>query len=112
MVTAGARAGRDGSVLRWRLTGVEQAAAEPALPFFIRWDEGTPLPGHAPASHRAGAPRIERLELNGDPDRLATWLGPHDLPITVRAGTPALTRILLSGAEGEIVLDAHGLRIS
>jgi hypothetical protein len=26
--------------VRWRLTGVEQAAAEPSLPFFIEWGRG------------------------------------------------------------------------
>jgi hypothetical protein len=32
--------------------GVEQAAAEPCLPFFIEWGKETPFPGQAPVSHR------------------------------------------------------------
>src|SRR5215217_5027677 len=35
---AGSRAGQDGQLVRWRLTGIEQAAAEPSLPFFIEWE--------------------------------------------------------------------------
>src|SRR6266545_7294966 len=63
---AGSRATRDGQLLRWRLAGIEQAAAEPSLPFFIEWGHGTPLPGRAPAAHAAGAVQIAELQLNGD----------------------------------------------
>jgi hypothetical protein len=47
--------------------------------------------------------------LDGDAARLAAWLGDHRLPIAVRAGQPAVASIVLSGAEGEIALDAAGL---
>ena len=57
-VQAGSRAGRDGRLVRWRVAGIEQAAAEPSLPFFIEWAHGTSLPGRAPATHRAGAVAI------------------------------------------------------
>ena len=105
-VGAGSRAGRDGRLVRWRLAGVEQAAAEPSLPFFIEWADGTSLPGRARATHRAGAVRIAKLRLDGDADRLTAWLGGHRLPITVRPGAPAVAGILLTGAGGEIFLDA------
>ena len=104
-VAAGSRAARSGQLVRWRLAGVEQAAAEPSLPFFIEWGQGTPLPGRAPVTHRAGAFQIAKLQLDGDFDRLAAWLGSHRLPITVRTGAPAVARIVLTGAAGEIVLD-------
>ena len=32
-------------MLRWRLAGMEQAIADPALPYFIEWGDATPLPG-------------------------------------------------------------------
>jgi hypothetical protein len=105
-VGVGSRATRGGQLLRWRLAGVEQAAAEPSLPFFIEWAQGTPFPGRAKVSHPAGAVQMAKLQLAGDADRLAAWLRAHRLPITVRPGTPALTRIILTGAAGEIVLDA------
>ena len=108
-VHPGSRAGRDGRLVRWRLAGLEQAAADPSLPFFIEWAHGTSLPGRAPATHRAGAVRIAELQLGGDADRLNAWLGDHRLPITVRAGGPAVAGILLTGAAGKIALDASQL---
>ena len=60
-VGAGSRAGASGRLLTWRLAGVEEAAAEPSLPFFIEWGRETPFPGRAPALHPAGArPALER----------------------------------------------------
>jgi Glyoxalase-like domain len=98
------RAAPDGRLFRGRIAGIEQAAAEPSLPFFIERGEGSPFPGGARATHRAGPVEITRLELSGDADRLADWLGPHDLPITIRAGLPAVASIVLTGSAGEIVV--------
>jgi len=86
-VSAGSRVRRDGGLIQWRLAGVEQAAAEPSLPFFIEWAPGTTLPGHG---HEG---RIDALELVGDAERLREWLGDHHLPITVRSGAPAVAAI-------------------
>jgi hypothetical protein len=106
VVAAGSRATRGDQLLRWRLAGVEQAAAEPSLPFFIEWGQGTQLPGRSPTTQPASAVQIAELQVNGDPDRLAAWLGAHHLPISVHPGTPALTRIILTATPGEIVLEA------
>jgi len=108
-VDAGSRTSRDGRPIRWRLAGIEQAAADPSLPFFIEWAPGTSLPGRASATHRAGAVEIAELRLEGDADRLTSWLGGHHLSLTVRPGAPAVAGILLTGAAGEIVLDANQL---
>lgn len=75
--------------LRWRLAGVKQAAAEPCLPFFIEWAPGSAHPG-------TGSLAVSRLELTGDGQRVADWLGPHALPIAIEAGTPAVARVVLS----------------
>ena len=107
-VSGGSRIARTRDVLRWRLAGIEQAAAEPSLPFFIEWGTGTRLPGSMPISHPAAPVEVSKLLLDGDPWRLAAWLGDHTLPIVVRAGSPALTAIVLSAATGEIVLGAGG----
>jgi hypothetical protein len=103
-IAAGSRADRNGRLVRWRLAGVEEAAAEPSLPFFIEWGPGTSPPGRAPATHRAGAVQISELQLSGNPERLAAWLGPHRLPIAVRPGAPALTSIVVGGAARCIAL--------
>ena len=108
-VDAGSRAAPGGELLRWRSAGIEQAAAEPTLPFFIEWGQGTPFPGNIRAAHRAGPVEIAKLVVCGDAARLAAWLGEHTLPIVVRAGRPAVASIILSGAEGEIALDAGAL---
>jgi hypothetical protein len=90
--------------LSWRLAGVEEAAAEPSLPFFIEWGPGTALPGRAPVTHPAGSVRLAGLELEGDADRLAAWLGADRLPVTVRPGAPAVASVELAGDDGEILL--------
>ncbi len=107
-VHAGSRATPGGDVLRWRSAGMNLAAAEPSLPFFIEWGPQTNLPGQAAIRHRAGAASIARLVLVADPDRLAGWLGNHQLPIVVRAGIPAVTTIYISSDAGEIVLGSVG----
>jgi Glyoxalase-like domain len=81
----------------------------PALPFFIEWAQGTPFPGRASTRHPAGGVEIARLQLDGDANRLAAWLGAHDLPIAVRAGAPVLASIVLTGPAGDIILDADPL---
>jgi Glyoxalase-like domain len=103
-VGAGSRVGRNGELVTWRLAGVDQAAAEPLLPFFIEWGLGAPLPGSAPAAHPAGAVQLSSLRLEGDAERLAAWVGSRRLPVEVRAGSPAVTSIVLTADDGQIVL--------
>jgi hypothetical protein len=105
-LTAAAKSRKDarGRTLRWRVAGIEQAAAEPCLPFFLEWGDGTPFPGRAPGEHAAGPIRIASLELTGDEGRLAGWLGGQGLPVSVRAGAPGVARIVLTGSAGEFVL--------
>jgi hypothetical protein len=105
-VNPGSRASADCQRLQWRLAGVEQAAAEPSFPFFIEWRSTTPHPGRTQVTHPAGAVHIAHLDLSGDANRLASWLGTHRLPITIRPGPPALTGIILTCPTGEITLDA------
>lgn len=103
-VSAGSRPGRNGQVVRWRLAGVEQAAVEPCLPFFIEWAPGTRLPGRAPVAHPAGEAHLAQLHLDGDRRRLTSWLGAHDLPITVRKGAPALASVVITASARVITL--------
>jgi hypothetical protein len=103
-VTSGSRVTPSGKVLRWRVAGIEEAAAEGSLPFFIEWGAGVDLPGSAAVAHPAAPVRVSKLVLDGDPGRIGAWLGDHTLPVVVRAGSPALSAVVLSAATGEIVL--------
>jgi len=103
-VNPGSRATPSGEQLRWRSAGLDQAVAEPSLPFFIEWEPQTKLPGQAAIRHRVGTATFARLILNVDPDRLADWLGHHQLPIVVHRGMPGLATICISSDAGEISL--------
>jgi hypothetical protein len=98
-VRSGSRVTPSGEELRWRSAGVDEAIAEPCLPFFIEWGEGARLPGTE--NHRA---TITRLVLEGSPDRLTVWLGEHSLPIRVLSGPAEVAAVVLSTAAGETVL--------
>jgi hypothetical protein len=106
-VHSGARVAPSGELLRWRSAGIDQAAAESSLPFFIEWAAGVRLPGATAVAHPAAPAGISKLLLEGDPDRLAAWLGDHALPIVVRTGRPAVAAIVLATARGEVVLGAE-----
>ena len=108
-IEEGSRTGRHGEFVRWRLAGVEEAAAEPALPFFIEWAPGTRLPGRARAVHATGKVRVAEIRVSGDPHHIKTWLGTHQVPVDIRQGPSAITALVLRSASGgEIVLGATG----
>jgi hypothetical protein len=79
---------------------VDEAIAEPCLPFFIEWGDGVRLPG----TENSRPATISRLVLEGDPDRLAGWLGEHSLPIRVIDGPAEVAAVVLATSTGEIVL--------
>jgi hypothetical protein len=90
----------DGIQLDWHLVALDAAFSE-GLPFFIQWhvDDGD-HPGRARVTHRSGATGIDWIELGGDPTRLATWLGPHDLPLRLVDGAPGPRRVAIGVAAG------------
>jgi hypothetical protein len=89
----------DRSELSWRLAGAEQAALEPALPFFIEWDDIERHPG------RSGAQRgeVTWIEVAGDEARLRDWLGGASLPLRVLPGGPEVRRFAVSTPRGGAV---------
>jgi glyoxalase-like protein len=103
-VHAGSRTTAAGDELQWRSAGIDEAAAEPSLPFFIQWAPQTLLPGRASVRHPAGGAKISRLVLDADPGRLTDWLGDHQLSIVVREGKPAVAAIYVSSEAAEIVI--------
>lgn len=91
--SGGSRQSDDGWVLDWLLAGVEHAAAEPQLPFFIQWGSQTPLPGTTPVRHPAGQSEISRVCVTGDGERLASWLGDGAVPVTTGLGPPTIVSV-------------------
>lgn len=74
-VGRGAREGHrirpDGTELCWKQLGVLNVMEDPELPFFVEWS--CPSTEH-PSS--GGSPvAIERIEISGDPQAVASWLG-------------------------------------
>lgn len=102
----GSRVTPAGNRLHWRTTGIEQAATDGSLPFFIEWGPGTAFPGRVLVNHPGGAAAMTRILIQGDARKLADWLDGHVLPIILSAGAPMLAGIVLSRAEGEIVIGA------
>ena len=99
-IRSGSRVTPSGTELRWRSAGIDEAIAEPCLPFFIEWDEGVPYPGSVDGPRAA----IARLVLGGSVDRVAGWLGGHTLPIRVIDGPAEVAAVVLTTAAGEIIL--------
>jgi Glyoxalase-like domain len=108
-VVPGFRATPGGGRITWRSAGVEVAAREPGLPFFIQWGDGVPLPGARPIRHSGGPAQLKLLSLDADPVRLADWLGEHDLPLAVATGPSRLSRVVLTHRRRDFALLVHGL---
>lgn len=92
-VEPGERTRPDGSQLRWRGAGIEDADRDVWLPFFIAWDVPAELhPGRGAIEHDAAVLGIARVEVAGDSGRLRAWLGPagDSLPIEVVDGEPGV----------------------
>lgn len=104
-IEEGSRTGRNGELVRWRFAGVEEAAAGPALPFFIEWAAGTRLPGRTRTVHATREVSIAEIRVSGEPQHIKSWLGTHKVPLDIRPGTSAITAVILrSTSSAEIVL--------
>ncbi|HEX6194678.1 MAG TPA: VOC family protein [Jiangellaceae bacterium] len=74
----GNRTRPDGYELRWKQIGVKGLMNDPQLPFFVRWESD---PEEHPSQPGNGV-ELVRLEIAGDPHRVADWLGePKDHPL-------------------------------
>jgi hypothetical protein len=106
-ITDGSRTTPAGDVLRWRSAGLDVATAQPGLPFFIEWGDDVPLPGAAPVEHPRGPATLRRLALSTNAARLASWLGPHDLPVSVQSGRSGVVSVVLARGEDEFAFAAR-----
>jgi hypothetical protein len=95
----------DGTVLSWRLVGADEMFGPDRLPFFIQWEvEPDDHPGRARADHRVTPTGISAVELSGNRRLIEERLGEHALPITVRAGTPGITGVVVSTEAGDLAI--------
>ncbi len=102
---AGSRRTPDGRTLRWRTAGIDEAAEEPSLPFFIEWGPGTTSPGAAAAGHAVADPRIERITLTSpDPARIRSRVDAATPPIEIRPGPPAVASVVIAHDGGSSVI--------
>jgi hypothetical protein len=96
----------DGVRLDWHLVGRE-AAFSAGLPFFIEWHiDDADHPGRTVVEHRRAPTGIEWVELGGDEERLASWLGPHEdeLPLRHVDGRPGPHRVAITMTEGATIM--------
>ena len=94
----------DGVVLAWELVALDAAFTE-GLPFFIQWHvDDVDHPGRALVEHRRPPVGMDWVELGGDRDRLASWLGQHELPLRHVEGAPGPHRLAIAIANGETAL--------
>jgi Glyoxalase-like domain len=94
----------DGVELAWHLVAVDAAFTE-GLPFFIQWHlDDADHPGRGVVEHGCNAVGIDWVELGGDRDRLASWLGPHELPLRLVDGAPGPHRLAVAVAGGEPIV--------
>ena len=98
----------DGTTLRWRTAGLEQAMDDPSRPFFISWMIPESLhPGRMSVYHPAAPRGLAWVEVSGDERKIRHWLGPDldALPVRVRHGAPTLVAVgIATPSGGEIVL--------
>jgi hypothetical protein len=94
----------DGVELAWQLVALPAALAE-GLPFFIHWHiDDADHPSREPVEHRRAPIGIAWVEIGGDEDRLASWLGDHGLPLRHVEGPPGPHRLAVAMSAGEPVL--------
>jgi hypothetical protein len=104
---AGNRHRPDGVELRWRQIGVKGLQADPQLPFFIEWESSPEL---HPSSDSTGHASLSRLEIAGDPRRVAEWLdAPADRPLSgvdvewvAPNGTPGIVAASFATPDGVV----------
>ncbi|MGI8578585.1 MAG: VOC family protein [Nocardioidaceae bacterium] len=61
----------DGVELRWRQIGIRGLQADPQLPFFVQWQVDPDL---HPSAGATGDVELARVEIAGEPARVAQWL--------------------------------------
>lgn len=96
----------DGTIISWRQIGVHELLDDPTLPFFVEWQCE---PEVHPAAAARELPRMEKLEICGDHDTVAAWLGtPLEIHVPVEwvhADRPGVVAVHFSTAQGPVRIE-------
>lgn len=99
------RATPDGTVLSWRLAGLEVSNAHPEVPFFIQWTiPAAAHPSRATAGHSIVPVGYASITLAGDEGRVRESLGDADLPVRFTDGAPGVHSVSIATDRGVIAL--------
>lgn len=102
----GQRRRPDGTVVRWKQIGVQDLLDDPTLPFFVEWQCE---PEEHPAANGRPLPRMEKLEICGNPDTVAVWLGtPLEIHVPVEwvdGDRPGVVAVHFTTAHGTVRID-------
>ena len=99
----------DGREFLWKQIGIKGTLADPQLPFFVKWGEGSPHPS-AEASTDV---TISSLMIAGDPARVTDWLGglpPEETSSVITFdfvaphGTPGLMSVTFNTPGGPVTI--------
>ncbi len=99
----------DGREFLWKQIGIKGTLADPQLPFFVKWAEGSPHP----SAEAQTEVTISSLQIAGDPDRVRDWLGGHTAEETSSVisfdfvapnGTPGLMSVTFNTPDGPVTL--------
>jgi len=99
----------DGQTRTWRLVGAREAMLDPALPFFIQWEnQGAQRERLAAARrlalHERAYRTISEIEVTGDEARLRQWLGVLAPPVRMSEGPSSIRSITLASDRGSAIV--------
>ncbi len=97
----------DGVELRWRQIGVKGLQSDPQLPFFVEWESPA---GQHPSVGSTGHVELVKVEIAGDPKRVASWLdtpdehrlGRFEVEWAAHNGTPGLIAASFATPDGTV----------
>ncbi len=99
----------DGFDLRWKQVGVRGQQADPQLPFVVQWEVDSE---RHPSHGASGDVALQAIEIAGDPQRVADWLGSPalaaleeiDVDWVAPHGQPGIVAVHLSTPSGTVRL--------
>jgi hypothetical protein len=99
------RARPDGTILSWRLAGLEISNGHPEIPFFIQWTVPPELhPSKASVLHRNTPSGYLAVTLAGDQAWVERWIGDSDLPVRFTTSKQGVVGVTIASDRGEIAL--------